>query len=96
MPDPRTNEVSVYRITGLTPEKVWRLGNRRITRPFHGIGEITMRHIVKHKLDVVPTKIPPRHANIVGWPPESEKARQKSLAQQLAAASTLQLRVPIR
>jgi hypothetical protein len=42
-------------------------------------------------LDVHPDNVPERHAAIIGWP--EQKDEQISLAQQLAEAATLHLRL---
>lgn len=92
MPAPRTNDVSLYRTRGLIPKQVWRLGDRRITHNFYGVAELTKQHIFKSDLSVSPDRIPRRHVTIAGWPPKSDKARQKLLAQQLATCAKLKLR----
>ena len=93
LPHPDTNDVSVYRIKGLRLKRVWALGDRQMTRKFYGIGKLKRRDVALNKpLDVVPDKKPKRHANIVGWPPKTEKARHIMYAKKLAAASTLLLR----
>ncbi len=90
LPHPETNDVSVYRTKGLALRSVWSLGDRRMTRRFYGIGELTRMHVVSQvPLDVVPDKRPKRHANIVGWPP---KPKQMDHAKKLAADARLQLR----
>ena len=91
LPNPKTNNVSVYRTKGLALKSVWYLGDRRLRRKIYGIGEVTRTQVVDQPpLDVIPDKRPRRHANIVGWPPI--KAHQMIHAKKLAANAKLQLR----
>ena len=59
-------------------------------RTLYGRADVMNQNIESIGLVVVPDNIPERHANIVGWP--SEKDKQISLAQELAAMALLSLR----
>ncbi|MCU0753862.1 MAG: hypothetical protein MUE46_01900 [Xanthomonadales bacterium] len=53
----------------------------------------TVAQVLDVKLDVVPSEPPARHADIMGWPKDSDPERQKSkrmeIAKKLAAVATL-------
>ena len=58
-------------------------------RTLHGRADIQALNILEINLQVNPDNIPPRHANIIGWPELKEE--QKSIAQELAAKASLRL-----
>ena len=87
-------ETSVYRTSGVPEEEIWNIGREDVAKPrertLHARGDVTSAAIVKTGLKVVPDTSPhPRHANIIGWPPEKDK--QKMLAVEIADASKLML-----
>jgi len=95
MPPPDLR-LSVFRTDGLTLEKVWEIGNREVInfmaqpKELYGVADIKVSQVKKVNLEVDPNDNPPRHANIIGWPPE--KPRQMLIATELAAAAKLVLR----
>ena len=56
-------------------------------KTLHGRADIQLDSFLDADLQIEPDNEPPRHANIIGWPDEKEK--QKSIAQELAARSSL-------
>ncbi len=88
--------VSVFRTQGLNEEQTWELAERKIiSRQKHkktlkGRADSTPSKIENVGLNIIPDNIPPRHANITGWP--VEKDEQKMLAAELANKSTLVLK----
>lgn len=86
-------QTSVYRIQGLQPEGIYRLGRRHVapepTKTIYGWGTVLVRIVEAQGLSVVPDNRPPRHANIEGWP--NDKDEQMLLAHELAAAASLAL-----
>lgn len=88
--------LSVFRIDGLTLEEVWEMGEREVInfmaqpKELYGLADIKVSRVKEVNLEVNPNDNPPRHANIIGWPPE--KARQKLIAIELAARAKLVLR----
>ena len=89
--------LSVFRIDGLIPEKVWEIGQVDVINAMsspknnlRGFADIKASAVYKTHLDVDPDNNPPRHADIVGWP--QEKSERKLIAQELAAKATLRLR----
>ena len=82
-------DLSVTRHIGLHADELWSLGEDVSTlraRPLLGRADIQAIDVMKQSLKIEPTPTPRNHANITGWPPD--KSAQKSLAQELAAAST--------
>ena len=88
---PCRGEVSVFRIDGLRPTRIWEIGEeiaKKRTGTLYARGDIKAREVRHYSLDILPAEPPPRHANIIGWP-ENDKPRQKLIALQLAAVATL-------
>jgi hypothetical protein len=91
LPYPRT-ETSVFRTIDLPEERIWNLWKNYVDRgqkPLCGRADLQTRTVIDVKLRLVPDDVPPRHANIVGWPPEKDE--QKAFAIALAEHSSLVL-----
>ena len=93
---PPTNlRLSVFRIDGLKLDEVWGIGQKEVidvlpqTKTLYGMADIKASKVRAFDLEIEPSDTPPRHADIYGWP---EKAKHKSVAQQLAAEATLILK----
>jgi len=84
---------SVFRIDGLDDKALWGHVDVHVGstgRRVEGAG-IVLAQVVKNVgLRMRADDVPPRHAEIVGWP--DEKSDQKSRAQQLAGAAVLKMR----
>jgi hypothetical protein len=85
LPDKNRTETSVSRVQDLQDDDVWPLGDLVAklsgqNPPIAG-GQLNVEHVRRHKLEVVSSEPPPRHAAIVHWP--AEKDRQMSYAQLL-------------
>ncbi len=86
-------ELSVTRHSrpkNLSMTEIWVIGEKVAkTRnaTLYGRADIQTAHVRRQNLDVIPNWIEgnPNHANIIRWP--SDKALQKSIAQQLSAVS---------
>ncbi len=95
LPNPKNGETSVFRISGISDEEVWDIGNREVVkdpnRPILGRADISASVVVAKGLEVSPSVPPERHANIVGWP--TEKSKQKLIAIELAADAHFRRRV---
>jgi hypothetical protein len=95
MPPPDLR-LSVFRIDGLQLEEIWEIGQREVIdamcqpKRLHGIADVKVSTVQKNDLEVEPDNIPPRHANIIGWP--EEKAQRMLIAQELAAEAKLVLK----
>lgn len=91
MPPPNLR-LSVFRIDGLKLEEVWIIGQREVIdvlpqpKTLYGVADIKASKVREFDLEIEPSNTPPRHADICGW---HEKAKHKSVAQQLAAEANL-------
>ncbi len=94
MPRDDSNEISVFRIDGLTEDEIWKIWensvNRTSNRTLYGRAEITTLEVETQDLQVIPDNESNRHANITGWP--TEKSKRLQIAQELAAIATLILK----
>lgn len=85
-PDEKKNfTTSVFRISELSDDKIWILGDDYIDDPVLARLDVYTAQIFDHKLDFDPDDIPPRHANIIKWP--TDRSQYRSIAQQIAAKS---------
>ena len=89
----RHGETSVFQIQGLSEEEIWQIGEEYVSGPLEKMlrarADIVVSVVEKQGLDVNSDNIPPRHANIIGWP--EEKSAQKLLALELASRAALKL-----
>ncbi len=87
-------ETSVYRVLGLPDKEIWNIGEREVAqkshRNLHGRADIGYVKVLEKGLDVKPDEIPPRHANIIGWP--EEESRKMMTAIEIAADAKLHLK----
>jgi hypothetical protein len=92
---PSRGEVSVFRIDGLDQASIWEIGSdiaKKRKRTLYARGDTKAEDVREVGLNIRPDEPPPCHANIVDWPPDNEKPRQKLIALQLAATATLVLK----
>ena len=87
-------ETSVYRISGLSEEVIWEIGQENVAKPssrtLYARGDTPANVILKTRLTLVPETAPhPLHANIVKWP--SDKDERKMLALEIVNEATLAL-----
>jgi len=88
-------KLSVFRTNGLTENDIWEIGKKEVMqklaapRTLYGRAEIKALKVQETGLSIEPDNIPPRHANIVGWP--KEKSERKSIALQLAKKENAKL-----
>jgi len=92
---PPSLRLSVFRLTGLSENAIWKIGGRIIResksfKKFYGVAEIVASTAQNLYLCIKPDKTPPRHANIVGWP--EEKSERLLIAKEIAASAKLKLR----
>jgi len=85
-------ETSVYRVSSLSNEEIWKIGRRYVVEPtnrtLYARGDTTASVILKTELGITPEKSPhPLHANIVNWP--LEKDEKKMLAMEIVNETTL-------
>jgi hypothetical protein len=85
--------LSVFRTKGLDEKAIWDIAENEIikkaTSPctLYGRADILSMKVKSTGLEIDPDNIPPRHANIIGWP--SEKDKQKLFAIELAREASL-------
>lgn len=82
----KNGETSIFRISGISDNEVWNIGEREVgmkqNKPILGRADITASIILSNHLEIVPSEPPVRHADITGWP--EEKDQQKDIALELA------------
>ena len=86
-------KTSVFRTIDLAEQEIWRLADE------HAAGDqgkcearavLLVHQVIDAGLRVEPDDVPPRHANLAGWP--TAKDEWKSVAQELAAEASLRVR----
>lgn len=86
---------SVFRISSLTGEQVWAVGDREVAlkrqKPLVGRADISAAYVLKAGLSLDADNNPPRHANINGWP--VERSGQNLIALKLAEDAQLYLKI---
>jgi len=93
MPMSGSTKISVFRIDKLREHLIWELGKSiglTPERKLHGRGDFAAHIVSQQDLWIEPDNVPPRHANITGFP--LEKSEQKQIALELAAEATLVLK----
>ena len=91
---PSDLKLSVYRIAGLSENKVWEIGRIYVAdkqgKSLLGRADIIALSVYEQNLKVESDpSLHPLHANIVDWPPDKEA--QKEIALELADAAQLHL-----
>lgn len=85
LPNPKNGETSVFRISGITDNEIWDIGEREVVpirnKPILGRADIETSIVISKDLKVIPSEPPERHADITDWPEES---KQKQIALELA------------
>ncbi len=93
MPQP-DNTLSVFATNRLNETRVWSIGANMANlrqQNLHARADIASSVITAHALHVVSDEPPPRHRNIIGWPPADQKEDRKLIAMELAASASLRL-----
>ncbi len=91
MPRP-DGTVSVFDTDKLQEQHVWAMAAnvaQERNQNLHARADILSSSVLGQGLRVISDEPPPRHRNIVGWPPAEQKEEQKLLAMELAGAATL-------
>lgn len=89
---PEDGKLSIFDTENLQDESVWSMGRDiAIDRTLHARADITTGVAVAQGLNLVIDEPPPRHRNLDGWPPASQKEDRKLIAMELAAAALLRL-----
>ena len=99
LPNPSNRETSVFRHGAEPLEELKAIAQIEVgtERKIHGAAFVKASVIREAKLEVSAKEPPPRHADIINWPwnsddPDFEKAEQKALAALIAQKTTKLLR----
>jgi hypothetical protein len=89
-------KLSVYLVTSLSTPEIWMLGKGVLDEHrqprLYGRADVRVAAVQGQKLKAIRDDDPPRHVNVTGWPSYVDgKDLLKSIAQELARASTLNL-----
>ncbi len=90
---PPDRYLSVFRTSDLVEEEIWDIGDnigRRRDKSLLGRGDIKAVAVHEAGLSIDPNDIPPRHANITGWP--DDESAIKLAAVELAQRAELILK----
>jgi len=94
MPNPKTNDTSIYRTHSLEEDVVWSIGHRYVgergsdARPILARADLLAEKVFEQELNIEPANKPHhRHANIEGW--LDSKSSNKMKALKLAESSTV-------
>ena len=88
-------KLSVFRVNGLTEKEIWELGERDVvqkqstSKTLYGRADVKASSVWNVNLRIDPNDIPPRHADLIGWP--EEKSARKLIALELAEQAELEL-----
>lgn len=92
---PSNRRLSVFRILGLSPNEMWAIGEtvgsqRALPLSPLARADIKASSVTDAGLEINADDIPPRHANIVGWPEDDSAIKLKAI--ELAEKAQLHLR----
>ena len=87
---PEDRRLSVFRISGLQENDIWSIGDSLRTQPSLGRADIMALSVLQSGLLIDADDIPPRHANITGWPEEASAMKLKAI--ELAEKACLRLK----
>jgi hypothetical protein len=94
MPSKRTKDISVYRTSGCSENRIWLIGfffverKRRDRRRVLGRADVSSNLVFREGLKCQPRLLPhPRHAALTDWPDDKTLQKDKALA--LAQGATL-------
>lgn len=91
---PVDGKLSIFDTDGAEERTVWSIGQEiaiERDKTLYARGDIITSSVTGQNLHVVKDEPPPRHRNIVGWPPVDQKEDQKLIAMELAAIARLRL-----
>lgn len=87
---PPDRRLSVFRTSGMGEHAIWALGESLRQQRLKGRADIRAAAVEETGLAIDADEIPPRHANIVGWPDEHSALELKAL--ELSVRAQLRLR----
>jgi hypothetical protein len=85
---PKDGESSVFRHGESPRDQLWKIGREHLgeQRTLHGAAIFTARDVRNQELNVVSEEPPPRHANIMWWPGNEDRAEAKARVRERAIA----------
>lgn len=85
---PNDGETSVFRHGKSPRDELWAIGRKNLGGQctLHGAAIFAARDVRNQELDVVSKEPPPRHANIMWWPENEDRAEAKAKVKQRAIA----------
>jgi len=93
MPAAKDNKASIFDIENQTSAEVEECGRSHVLGPavpkLYGFGKFHTDSVLSAGLMIEKAEPPPRHANIVNWPPPDEKEKQILIALQIADTADL-------
>ena len=87
---PEDRRLSVFRIAGLQDVEIWEIGERLRSQTLLARADIEPALVKTIGLGIEADEVPPRHANIIGWPEEESAIKLKAM--ELAKEAELQLK----
>ncbi len=91
---PADKRLSVFRIFNLQVNEIWNIGDSLRTEPPLGRADLQASIVTETGLTIDPDDIPPRHANIIGWPDESSEIKLKAVVMAEKAQLCLKQHLP--
>ena len=95
MPPPDSEDLSVFRTSGLPDSEVWSIGREYVQgeRRLRARGDLLTSAVYMNNLQVIPAPLPHElHANITPFP--FNKHERDRIARKLASASQLKIKPP--
>jgi hypothetical protein len=87
---PEDRRLSVFQISGLQDAEIWKIGEKLREQTLLGRADVESALVKTIGLGIVADDIPPRHANIIGWPEEASAIKLKAM--ELAKEAELHLK----
>lgn len=89
---PNDGKLSIFDTENLKDDRIWRIGRDvAVDRTLRARADIMTSAAEAQGLTLSIDEPPPRHRNLIGWPPSTQKEDQKLIAMELAAAALLRL-----
>lgn len=89
---PSDGKLSIFDTEKLGDHSVWQIGRDvAIDRTLRARADIVTSLAEGKGLTLLVDEPPPRHRNLTGWPPVTQKEDQKLIAMELAAVALLRL-----
>jgi len=90
VPQKDNNRLSVFRISGLEENEIWKIAKDLRAQPLLARADIQATSVFEASLAIERDDTPPGHANIVGWPEKDAEIKLKAVT--LAEKANLLMR----